>query len=61
MRLLVTFNLTLRGVGRLLLLLLQLAVAVTVVYFTVSPAVAVLLGVALLWTLWAVATLGRTR
>ena len=61
MRLLMTFDLTMRGVGRVLLLLLRLAAVVAVVYFLAGPAVSLLLGVVLAWTLWAVATLGRDR
>ncbi len=61
MRLLMTFDVTLRGLGRVLLLLVRLAAVVTVVYVVAGPAVSLVLGVVLAWTLWAVATLGRSR
>lgn len=61
MRLLLAADLTLRALGRLLLLVAQLAVVVTVVYVAFSPAAALILGVVLVWTLWTIATLGRSR
>ena len=61
MRLLMTFDITLRGFGRVLLLLIRLAAVVAVVYYLAGPAVSLLLAVVVAWTLWAVATLGRDR
>lgn len=61
MRLLMTFDITLRVLCRVLFLVFQVAVVIAVVYFVAGPAISLLLGVVLAWAVWAVATLGRDR